>query len=479
MPDLIIEIEYKRGIKVIDLRKSVKLYTLKDIVIENEVVNLINAGHFGCVKARKFITQTIYNNIDFEIELDRLAPFLKGFSLEDNGFILAGGSVINILMGINHINDFDIFPVFHNSKSIEQSITNLVFHLENYLKIQYFSEQPCLKIIKTKYALTIISEKSNFKIQIICGIDIDFILKPKIESMLDILYNVCKLDETFDLELNIDIKIEGSKKLFAKPLDYNNSKLNYVKLKKRKELGLEMCKHILDGFDIGASQVAWDGNSILMTELGKFAIEYKSIIFDNKTYSKNTNFRITKYYNRGFNLFLPNTNSKLFSVLPFLNIDNMRGYISLKFNANQHNKIKISNYENYEYNLCVYNCINIDNFINFCLNDSNLNDKNLNNKDLNNKDLSQLYYIIIENIKKELKEKKYNKIIKIFNKHISLKLISEKFNENLIKNILINKLNKFMETINFSLIHQASNFNELFDKKGIELAKWYGKAFIP
>ena len=454
---------------IIDLRESDKLYTLKDIIpiTSNNDIRL-------SVISRRLINLNIFDDFRFLIKLNQRAPFFKEFSLYDNGFILAGGSVINILMGIDHINDFDLFPIFHNSKSIEQSITNLINHLK-----EFISQPNYLKIIKTKQALTLAYAEDDykFKIQIICGIDIDFILRPKIQSILNILYNVCKLDEHYDLILNIDYSIDNSTPDLTPDtkIDYNDSVLEFVKHKKSDELRLAMCKHILDRFDIGASQVAWNGKSILMTKLGKFAIEYKSIIFDNKTYSVSTNYRIMKYQDRGFNLILPNANDRLLHLLPFIYIY-QNGDIRLKGNNNKNHSIKKSNYIANDYHF-INNNIIINNFINFC---SNKLDCIIIINEYVYK-INEIYLIIIKSIKKELKQKKYQKLELIFNKDILINLLFKEFNENLIKDILLDKLNLFinyMKTANFNLIHQVGDFNDLFDKRGIELKEWYGDAYI-
>ena len=461
--------------KFIDLSDSTQLYNLKDVVLNTPAIDSIYKG-ITIIKNKRVVRDInllIRDDLQFSNALNKKAPFFRGFSLYDNGFMLAGGSVCNIIMGIEYIKDFDLFPIFHNKETIDQSITNLIIHLKKYLK----ENDSKLEIIKTKQALTIIYPSSihSFEIQVICGIDIDFILKPKLEPILDILYNVCKLDETYGLEATIDINTEPNSTILTKTLDYDNSKLNYVKYMKRKELGLKMCKHILDRFDIGASQIAWDGNNIIMTKLGKFAIEYKSIIFNNKTYSKSTDFRITKYYERGFSLILLNTIPSLLEHLPNIRVvSNQYQYMYVSSNKSGIS-IKSSNYDSYEYQFLKGGII-LHNFINFCINkfDSIVITENKYHFD-------DVYLILLDCIKRELKQKKYGKISHIFDTNSLIDIMFKEFDENKIKDILTDKIIKFityMKTANFNIIHQVNDFNDLFDKRGIELEKWYGEAFI-
>lgn len=62
---------------------------------------------------------------------------------------------------------------------------------------------------------------------------------------------------------------------------------------------------VLHGFDLGPSAVGFDGESVLLTDLGKLSYESKIIVVDTTRRSTTYEHRIKKYFNRGFELVLP------------------------------------------------------------------------------------------------------------------------------------------------------------------------------
>lgn len=62
---------------------------------------------------------------------------------------------------------------------------------------------------------------------------------------------------------------------------------------------------ILHGFDLGSSAVGYDGNDVYFTSLSKFAYEYGYNVVDTMRRSTTYEFRLDKYFDRGFGMLLP------------------------------------------------------------------------------------------------------------------------------------------------------------------------------
>ena len=87
---------------------------------------------------------------------------------------------------------------------------------------------------------------------------------------------------------------------------------------------------ILHGFDFGSCSVAFDGKEVYFTSLGKFAFEFGLNILNLKKRRPSYEYRVCKYFNRGFGLILPNFKIAHYSErcqvrnrcfeLPYLNI---------------------------------------------------------------------------------------------------------------------------------------------------------------
>lgn len=65
---------------------------------------------------------------------------------------------------------------------------------------------------------------------------------------------------------------------------------------------------ILHGFDLGSSAVGFDGDQVYLTSLGKFCYEHSCNIIDTTRRSTTYEYRLEKYFNRGFNIVLPSLN---------------------------------------------------------------------------------------------------------------------------------------------------------------------------
>lgn len=62
---------------------------------------------------------------------------------------------------------------------------------------------------------------------------------------------------------------------------------------------------VIHSFDIGASAVAFDGQSVWLTNLARFAYEYGYNIVDPSRRSPSYEYRFNKYYEKGFGLIFP------------------------------------------------------------------------------------------------------------------------------------------------------------------------------
>ena len=66
--------------------------------------------------------------------------------------------------------------------------------------------------------------------------------------------------------------------------------------------------HLLGGFDIQASMIAFDGETFLSTEAGAWAYINRTIVVDISRRSPSMGFRLMKYNNRGYKLVFPGCN---------------------------------------------------------------------------------------------------------------------------------------------------------------------------
>jgi hypothetical protein len=73
---------------------------------------------------------------------------------------------------------------------------------------------------------------------------------------------------------------------------------------------------IIHGFDLGSCACAFDGKSIVLTSLGKFCIKNRVNIVDTTRRSLSYEYRLSKYFQRGFAI-----------VLPYLDIDKLEPLI--------------------------------------------------------------------------------------------------------------------------------------------------------
>ncbi|AAV51140.1 hypothetical protein [Acanthamoeba castellanii mimivirus] len=62
---------------------------------------------------------------------------------------------------------------------------------------------------------------------------------------------------------------------------------------------------ILHGFDLGSSAVGYDGENVYFTTLGKYCHEYSCNVIDTTRRSTTYEYRLNKYFDRGFNIVVP------------------------------------------------------------------------------------------------------------------------------------------------------------------------------
>ena len=81
---------------------------------------------------------------------------------------------------------------------------------------------------------------------------------------------------------------------------------------------------ILHGFDIGSSAVGFDGERLYFTSLSQFAYSYGCNIVDTSHRSTTYEYRLTKYYGRGFEIIVPHMNvSRMRNINSKYNLDDV------------------------------------------------------------------------------------------------------------------------------------------------------------
>jgi hypothetical protein len=104
---------------------------------------------------------------------------------------------------------------------------------------------------------------------------------------------------------------------------------------------------ILHGFDLGSSAVGFDGQTVYLTTLSKFSYEYMCNIVDTTRRSTSYEFRLHKYFERGFKMILPKfdvtklkLNNLKFGVPEVCNMP----YFVFSYNYVNGNKISLSKF---------------------------------------------------------------------------------------------------------------------------------------
>jgi len=78
---------------------------------------------------------------------------------------------------------------------------------------------------------------------------------------------------------------------------------------------------VIHGFDLGSSAIAWDGERVFLTGLGKLAAECGANVLNLAARRSSYESRLSRYFERGFDVVLPNLNNNLPALdgrLPYL-----------------------------------------------------------------------------------------------------------------------------------------------------------------
>jgi hypothetical protein len=190
------------------------------------------------------------DNATFLKRFRMIAPFLAGFDMQRHKLFLAGGAVSAMVMNDPVVNtwrvqrafsDFDMFLVGHQS---EGAACDAIQALSRHLR--EFAAEGELKVYRTMNCVTF------------CG----------------------KTKETDE---------DGSMSFTVQ-----------VILRMYSTIG-----EVIHGFDLGSSAVLWDGNSLRFTRLGLIAANHGLNILNMDVRRGSYETRIQRYFNRGFDLALP------------------------------------------------------------------------------------------------------------------------------------------------------------------------------
>lgn len=207
----------------------------------------------------------LLNSIEkFKTKFYEKYPFLKGIDMTN--LLIAGGSVSNIIRDkYSSDSDIDFFIYGLNQKKATERIKKWI-----------------LDIVKPKPKSTS-KAKSNAKSKA---------KKNYTESEDDESDN-----ESDAVELD-DVKIFRNNNMVALLID-DDIKIQLIfRLYKT-------VSEILHGFDLGSSAVGFDGENVYLTTLGKYCHEYRCNVVDTTRRSTTYEYRLNKYFNRGFNIVLP------------------------------------------------------------------------------------------------------------------------------------------------------------------------------
>lgn len=228
-------------------------------------------GHGIPILRNKYTTPVdrVASDEEFKERLEKHAPFFAGFDFRRHGILLAGGAASGILMRKNKsYDDYDCFLVGHKTDaSALRSITELGNHLWRWHRDQWSpalirehdaARHYNMRVCRTKGCVTFVLPTPD---SVFAPVQIQLILR------------------------------------------------HY-------SYGCE----VIRGFDMGSCSVAWDGESVMMTELGKFAAEHSANILNLAVRRKSYERRLGRYFARGYDLVLPNFKKTDYIHLPYLSI---------------------------------------------------------------------------------------------------------------------------------------------------------------
>jgi len=255
-------------------------------------------------------TNQLCTDIDiFKTKFYNQYPFLSGLNMKN--LLIAGGSVGNIIMGktdrFGNSSDVDFFVYGLSEKDANLRVTQWVIDIINCAKKHVDNNK---KTDKQK------PKKSSED-------DVSYDVSDDVE------YEKCKKygkragvdDVSDDVEEDCDdmpkkggnqSNTDYESKIDCEMIRNNNTLL--IKL-----FGIEVQlifrlyktkSEILHGFDLGSSSVGYDGKQVYLTTLGKFCYEHTCNIIDTTRRSTTYEYRLEKYFNRGFNIVFPKLDIK-------------------------------------------------------------------------------------------------------------------------------------------------------------------------
>ena len=238
------------------------IYILKyDISIKNKQMPYQTAvkDHAGSIKRSVFIEKF---NLPKTNEVVREIMNISYKGLFGGKIFVAGGSVCCTLIGEqNRFSDYDLFMVGFNNE-------NKKFALDSMIKI---AETHGYSVLYTKKTLTFV-ESNKYGSQLDPGINYSEIKN----------YTRSKHPST-NRALNIQIILK----------DYFSF------------------SEVLHSFDVYSCCVGFDGLDIYVTTASLFALTYMTNILDPMLRSPSHDYRLFKYYMRGFSLMLPGLNTNI------------------------------------------------------------------------------------------------------------------------------------------------------------------------
>jgi hypothetical protein len=188
-------------------------------------------------------------------------------NIDMEGLLIAGGAVRSVLLG-EYSKDVDVFVYGYKTtkeaiQRIEKFIKDLYTNISN-IKSGHYVQQMLNDAKDDKEKLNIQYNNSN-------------VYDPRIDDSFNAYYN------GHTITLMVD-----------------NSKIQII-------LRLySTASEILHGFDLGSSATGFDGTNVFFTSLSKFCYENMVNIFDGSRRSTTYEVRLIKYFDKGFNIVLPN-----------------------------------------------------------------------------------------------------------------------------------------------------------------------------